>query len=78
MFWDKVAGVYELFDIYNGKVNRQLCIEVADMMESSDRVLECACGTGMITKHIAGRCGEVVATDFSIGMLKRTRKHCGG
>lgn len=59
MFWDKAAGLYDLFEnIYNGKVNRQLCIEVADMMEDSDRVLECACGTGMITKCMAPKCKD--------------------
>lgn len=45
MFWDKAAVFYNVFEkIYNGKVNRQLCTEVANMMEHSDRVLECACG----------------------------------
>lgn len=77
MFWDKVAGLYNLFENFvNGKVNRQLCIEVAEMMERSDRVLECACGTGMITKYIAPNCEEVLATDFSIGMLKQAKKNC--
>jgi len=77
MFWDKVAGVYELFEtVYNGKVNRQLCREVASLMEDSDRVLECACGTGMITKCIAPKSREVVATDFSAGMLKQAKKNC--
>lgn len=77
MFWDKVAGMYELFEnIYNGKVNKQLCAEVAEMMDSSDTVLECACGTGMITKCIAPKCRKVVATDLSEGMLKQASKNC--
>lgn len=77
MFWDKVAGLYNLFENFvNGKVNRQLCIEVAELIERSDRVLECACGTGMITKYIAPKCEEVLATDFSIGMLKQAKKNC--
>lgn len=77
MFWDKVASVYELFEnIYNGKVNRQLCAEVANLIEDSDRVLECACGTGMITKHIAPKCLDLVATDFSDGMLKQAKRNC--
>ncbi len=77
MFWDKVAGLYNLFEnIVNGKVNKQLCIEVAEMMERCDRVLECACGTGMITKYIAPKCENILATDFSIGMLKQAKKNC--
>lgn len=77
MFWDNVAGLYDVFeDVINGKVNRQLCAKVSGMIESSDRVLECACGTGMITKHMAPRCKELIATDFSTGMLKQTKKNC--
>lgn len=77
MFWDNAAGLYDLFEnIYNGKVNRQLCVEVAELMEQSDKVLECACGTGMITKSIAPKCSGVIATDFSVGMLKQAKKNC--
>lgn len=77
MFWDKAAGLYDLFEnVYNGKVNKQLSIEVAEMMEMSDRVLECACGTGMISKRIGPNCRELIATDFSVGMLKQAKKKC--
>ena len=77
MFWDKVAGLYDLFEnIYNGKVNRQLCKEVAKLIQHSDKVIECACGTGMITKYIAPKCEELIATDFSIGMLKQAKRNC--
>ncbi|MBP3871894.1 MAG: methyltransferase domain-containing protein [Faecalicoccus sp.] len=77
MFWDKVAVVYDLFaDIYNGKVNRVMCRIVSKQIHSDDCVLECACGTGLITSVIAPKCKEVVATDFSEGMLKQTEKKC--
>ena len=35
-----------------------------------------ACGTGMITKYVAPRCKELIATDFSTGMLKQAKKNC--
>ena len=77
MFWDKAAGLYDLFEnVYNGKVNKQLCLVVADMMEENDRVLECACGTGMISKYIGPRVKGLIATDFSVGMLKEANKNC--
>lgn len=77
MFWDKVAAVYDLFaDIYNGKVNRVMCRIVSEQIDTDDRVLECACGTGLITTCIAPKCKKVVATDFSEGMLKQTEKKC--
>lgn len=77
MFWDKVAGVYDVFaDVYNGKVNRVMCRVVSEQIGKEDRVLECACGTGLITTCIAPKCKKVVATDFSEGMLKQTEKKC--
>jgi len=77
MFWDKAAGFYDLFeDKYNGEVNRKLVQAVADMIEESDRVLECACGTGMLSRGIGENCMELIATDFSDGMLRQTKKNC--
>lgn len=76
MFWDKAAGFYDLFEnIYNGKVNRELVHVVAEEIESNDRVLECACGTGMISKGIAEKCKSLIATDYSDGMLKQAAKN---
>ena len=78
MFWDRVSGVYDLFGkLYNGKVNREMCRVVAKEVGTDDGVLECACGTGLITDAVAGKCSKLVATDYSDGMLKQTRKKCG-
>lgn len=77
MFWDKAAGAYDLFEnIYNGKVNRQLCLEVEALVDQGDKVLECACGTGMLSRHIAKRAKRLLATDFSVGMLRQAVKNC--
>ena len=77
MFWDKVAGLYDLFvNIQNGEVNRKLVKTVSGMIESTDTVLECACGTGMLSKGIAPKCKELIATDFSVGMLKEAKRNC--
>ncbi len=77
MFWDKVAGIYDLFaNVYNGKVDRELKALVSERIEEGDEVLECACGTGLLSEVIAPRCRRLVATDFSEGMLKQTRKKC--
>ena len=78
MFWDKVSGLYDLFEtIYNGKVYRGLGERVAEEIEENDVVLECACGTGAISQYIAPKCRQLIATDFSKGMLKQTAKKCG-
>ncbi len=77
MFWDNVSGLYDLFEtIYNGKVYRGLGRKVAEEIAPDDVVLECACGTGAISSYIAPKCRKLVATDFSVGMLRQTAKNC--
>lgn len=77
MFWDKVSGLYEFFEtVYNGKVYRGLGGRVAEEIRENDIVLECACGTGAISRYIAPKCKQLVATDYSRGMLKQTWKNC--
>lgn len=77
MFWDSVSGLYDFFEtVYNGRVYRGLGEKVAEEMEQNDIVLECACGTGAISKYLAPKCRLLVATDFSKGMLKQTAKNC--
>ena len=75
MFWDNVAWVYDIFaNVINRKADRSLCAEVEKLILPSDEVLECACGTGLLTGVIAPRCKSLVATDFSEKMLKRAEK----
>ena len=52
MFWDKVSNFYDLFEtVYNGKVYRGLGEKVSEEIDENDVVLECACGTGAISKY---------------------------
>ncbi len=77
MFWDKVAGVYDLFvNVVNKKTHKALKRIVAELICPGDDVLECACGTGMLSAVIAKRCNSLTATDFSDNMLKKARKNC--
>lgn len=78
MFWDNVAWVYDIFaNVINRKANKALCAAVEGMITPSDDVLECACGTGLLTGVIAPRCKSLIATDFSAKMLKRAEKKYG-
>lgn len=78
MFWDNVAWAYDIFaNGINRGANRRLCAAVAELIRPSDRVLECACGTGLLSGVIAARCESLIATDFSEKMLKRARKKYG-
>ena len=75
MFWDKVAWVYDVFaNVINRKANKALCAAVAELIRPTDEVLECACGTGLLTGVMAPRCRALTATDFSKEMLKRAEK----
>ena len=77
MFWSTISGVYDLIEnVYNGKVNAAVTDYVASLMNKDDKVLECACGTGMFSVKIAPRAKELTATDFADGMLKRTQRKC--
>lgn len=78
MFWDRVAWIYDVFaNVINRRANRALCAAVEKLISPGDDVLECACGTGLLTGVIAPKCRSLTATDFSANMLKRARKKYG-
>lgn len=62
--------------ITDGKVYRGLGKKVAEEIGPEDVVLECACGTGAISRYIAPKCRKLVATDFSVGMLRQAVRNC--
>ena len=75
MFWDNVAWVYDVFaNVINRRANRALRAAVAEHIRPEDEVLECACGTGLLTGEIAARCRRITATDFSEKMLRRAER----
>lgn len=77
MFWDRVAGVYDIFvNVINSKTHKGLRSVIAKQINHDDVVLECACGTGFLSAVIAPRCKNLVATDFSANMIKKARKNC--
>ena len=77
MFWDRISPLYDLFEhVYNGKVYSGTGAKVAELIDTSDVVLECACGTGAISQYIAPKCKKLIATDFSTGMLHQASRKC--
>ena len=75
MFWDRVAWVYDVFaNGINRRANRAMCAAVAAHIGPEDEVLECACGTGLLTGVIAARCRALMATDFSEKMLAQAER----
>lgn len=77
MFWDRVVGVYDIFvNVINKKAHRELRHIIAGLIQPEDDVLECACGTGLLSMVIAGKCKTLTASDFALRMLQRAEKNC--
>jgi ubiquinone/menaquinone biosynthesis C-methylase UbiE len=63
-----------IVDVFLQDYSRRL-VEVA-AIKSGDRVLDVACGTGVVTRLVAnkiGSAGQVVGFDLNVGMLARAR-----
>ena len=73
-FWDRVAGLYDLFEWSNRKVNAAARARVRELVPAGARVLDCAAGTGEFSLAAAKRAGSVLCTDQSEAMLDRARK----
>lgn len=75
IFWGLISPVYDLLEnLYNRKVYQGTGQAVAALLSGTDEVLECACGTGAISRSLAPRCQSLTATDFSEGMLRRAKR----
>jgi ubiquinone/menaquinone biosynthesis C-methylase UbiE len=76
--WDAASAFYE--EAWQGPMRpaHQMLIETA-ALKPGERVLECACGSGLVTRMIAdavGPKGEVLATDLSQNMVDMTARRC--
>ena len=75
MIWDKLSPFYDLFEsIYNGKCYKGIAKKIVEYVKEDDVILECACGTGLLTVPMAQKCKKLIATDYSVGMLRQTKK----
>lgn len=79
MIWNKIAWGYDAFETM---LNRDVYINtgklVAEEIDPDDIVLECACGTGSISKYIVPACKRLVACDQSEKMMDEARRNCAG
>lgn len=73
-FWDRVAGLYDLAEWSNRRVNAAARKRVGELVPAGARVLDCAAGTGEFSLAAARRAGSVLCTDQSEAMLDRARK----
>ncbi|MDE6594138.1 MAG: class I SAM-dependent methyltransferase [Oscillospiraceae bacterium] len=73
-FWDRMAGIYDLYELVNRRVNRQIEEITAENIRKGDIVLDCAAGTGMLTFAAARNAKCVLCTDLSREMLIIAKK----
>lgn len=73
------GSIPELYDRHMGPVLFEpYAKEFVDRIPERGRVLEVAAGTGRVTRQLAGRGHEVVATDLNGPMLEEARHHVEG
>lgn len=72
--WDKAAGHYEGFWAEQLRPAQDLLLELATL-QPGERVLDVACGTGLVTFRAAAQVGtgRVVGTDISDNMVAAAR-----
>ena len=73
-FWDKFSGLYDMFELLNYNVNRQMCRAVEEEIPKGAVVLDCAAGTGMLSMAAAKNAKKVICTDVSKNMLIEAMK----
>lgn len=72
-FWDRIAGLYDIAEAFNGKVYRKLCEITRQLTPRGAVVLDCAAGTGELSLAAAKKAKSVLCTDLSENMLKKAR-----
>lgn len=77
--WDRAAGSYEQFWQAQLAPAHERLLAIA-AIQPGERVLDVACGTGLVTFRaaaLAGAAGAVMATDISEGMVTRLLAEAG-
>ncbi len=71
--WNFYAPVYNLFMLSNKKAYTEMYAKIRKSIQNK-KVLELACGTGLISNHVADVSKAYIATDFSENMLIQAQK----
>lgn len=70
-YWERSASRYGAFMTLLGGPMPETVRRVAAEVEGSERVLELAAGTGLVSRAIAPVVGELVATDYAAAMVEQ-------
>ncbi|MCD7809497.1 MAG: class I SAM-dependent methyltransferase [Erysipelotrichaceae bacterium] len=74
-FWEKVAFIYTRFMHRNDSTYKDICCIIDNYLDESMNVLEIACGTGQLSKHLYNKVNHYIATDFSLNMIQHAQKN---
>lgn len=76
-FWDHWAGQYDRAMAMSGGLYDQIAERIRHDLNRDMNVLELACGTGLLSKRLAGSVRLLEATDYSEAMIRqaRVKKH---
>jgi len=69
VFWDRLAERYATQPIKDPSAYEKTLERTRSYLKDTDRVLEVGCGTGTTALLLADAAGEVIATDYSDGMI---------
>ncbi len=72
--WNLYAPVYDIFMMSNKKAYQEIYQKIRKII-ANKKVLEIACGTGLISNHTANVSKAYIAIDFSENMLIQAQKH---
>lgn len=73
-FWNRWSGFYDRFMHSNERLYDEIATKMEVSLNREMYVLELACGTGLISRRIAGRVKSLEATDFSPEMIAEAKK----
>ena len=71
--WNFYAPVYNLCMLTNRKAYQEMYQKIRKTIQNQ-KVLELACGTGLISNHVAEASKTYIATDFAENMLIQAQK----
>lgn len=73
-FWSRWAGWYDGFMHSSEPIYDAMTLRMKKQLNRQMQVLELACGTGMVSRRIAGSVKSLEATDFSPEMIAEAKK----
>ena len=71
--WDLYAPVYERAMRSDAKVYAFMYERIPEVIRGKE-VLEIATGPGLLAKHVASSAKNMIATDYSPGMIQQAKK----